>query len=367
MNKAKALVFGHGDMYERKIETIKQSYQVLAILDNQAKEDQEDARFGIPIIPPERIEEYPDYPVILLSYAQGAMAKQMQDLGVVKERLIYGALMSPRNTFEGMLFDDGAGTLRTEDDKVFYENERLHLSLNAEMNDLRSLLPEIKKTDLFVDTSKMVESLPLAPYDDNYGLHRGIPVDRYYIESFLKTNKSLIHGSVLEIGDRIYTGRFGGEAVTSSEVLHVERDDPDGSMIRGNLETGEGLKPDAYDCFICTQTLPFIYDLKRAAESIMYTLKPGGHALITVGGISQIIVYDKLHYGHFWSFTDMSLERLFKETNGTDSVKIKTYGNVKTATAFLYGLGYDEIDQDQLDEYDPNYQLVVTAVVRKKG
>src|SRR5215210_6981680 len=52
------------------------------------------------------------------------------------------------------------------------------------------------------------------PLSANYGLERGTPVDRVYIERFLKTHAEDIHGRVLEIRDPRYTRAFGNDRVT---------------------------------------------------------------------------------------------------------------------------------------------------------
>ena len=49
-----------------------------------------------------------------------------------------------------------------------------------------------------------------------------------------------------------------------------------------------------------------------------------------------------------------------------DCVDVVTYGNVKTSTAFLYGISYEELSRRDLDFNDPNYQLLVAAVIKKK-
>ncbi|MDE7287211.1 MAG: class I SAM-dependent methyltransferase, partial [Lachnospiraceae bacterium] len=180
------------------------------------------------------------------------------------------------------------------------------------------------------------------------------------------SNQSLIKGRVMEIGDREYTVRYGKEMMQESDILHVMKSDPSDNMICGNFATGEGIVEESIDCLICTQTLPFIYDLHKAAENMVRVLKKGGTALITVGGISQIISYERTHFGHYWSFTDMSMRMLFEELEDVESVQIGTYGNVKTASAFLYGISFEEMEPEDLDYHDVNYQLIVTAVVTKK-
>ena len=61
----------------------------------------------------------------------------------------------------------------------------------------------------------------VTPICRDFGQERGQAVDRHYVEDFLERHRGDIRGHVLEIGDRSYTTRFGGAAVTQSDVLHA--------------------------------------------------------------------------------------------------------------------------------------------------
>ena len=382
--KEKVILFGRGMVYQRKKASLYSRYEVCVILDNAVNPgesvylDQESGE-GIPVnaegcrqaetkvavVNPAEIVRYPDMPVILLSYALGDMYRQLRESGVASERIRFGPAIAPYNTFEQMLFGNG-GRLLLEDGEIVYQNEEYQLQIKTDPSDLEKLAGSIKNTPLYQKADSMLEHLPLTPLDDAYGMGRGTPVDRYYIEKFLDLHREQIRGRVMEIGDRIYTEKFGGERVTESVILHVEREEPKIGQIKGDLSTGEGLTEESVDCLICTQTLPFIYDVRSAADHIVRILKRGGTALLTVAGLSQIIQYEKMHYGHFWSFTEQSLRRLFEENAEVDCVDVVTYGNVKTSTAFLYGISYEELSRRDLDFNDPNYQLLVAAGIKKK-
>lgn len=383
--KEKVVLFGRGMVYQRKKESLYSQYEVSVILDNAVQPGESvyldrEAGEGVPVsaekenqlpewkvavVNPADIARYPDLPVILLSYALGDMYHQLRELGVSSERIRFGPAIEPYNTFEQMLFGNG-GELLLEDGAVVYQNEEYQIHIKTDPSDLEKLAGSIRDTPLYQKADGILQNLPLTPLDDAYGMGRGTPVDRYYIETFLDLHKELIRGKVMEIGDRIYTEKFGGEKVMESVILHVEREAPEIGQIKGDLSTGEGLKEESVDCLICTQTLPFIYDIRSAADQIVRLLKKGGTALLTVAGLSQIIQYERFHYGHFWSFTEQSLGRLFEGNAEVDSVDVVTYGNVKASTAFLYGISYEELSREDLDFHDPNYQLLVAAVIKKK-
>ena len=41
----------------------------------------------------------------------------------------------------------------------------------------------------------------VEPISDDFGFDRGTPIDRFYIERFLRDNAAAIAGRVLEVGD----------------------------------------------------------------------------------------------------------------------------------------------------------------------
>src|ERR1700742_1951938 len=59
------------------------------------------------------------------------------------------------------------------------------------------------------------------PVSDYFGDDRGTPVDRLYIDSFLKENRSLVRGQVLEVAEDTYSRKYGS-GVTKFDVLHYE-------------------------------------------------------------------------------------------------------------------------------------------------
>jgi len=208
----------------------------------------------------------------------------------------------------------------------------------------------------------------LSPVSREFGLDRGQPIDRYYIENFLQTFSTDIRGRVLEIGDSTYTRKFGGGRVASSDVLHAASGNRAATLV-GNLETGEGIPRDQFDCIILTQVFPFIFDVKAAVRNSHSMIKPGGVLLATLSGISQISRYDMDHWGDYWRFTSLSARRLFEEVFPPENVIVETHGNVLAAVALLHGLAADELKREELDCHDPDYEvsIVVRAVKPLEG
>lgn len=200
----------------------------------------------------------------------------------------------------------------------------------------------------------------LEPVDAAFGLGRGKPVDRHYIEGFLRRHASAIQGRVLEVSEDAYTREFGGDRVRHSDILHADDSNPRATLI-ADLVDAVSIPDDTFDCFVCTQTLTYVYELKQAVATIHRILRPGGTLLVTVPGISQISPYDSERWGEHWRFTTQSLGRLLGEGFPGGDVAVEAHGNVLAATAFLQGLCIGDLSGRELDHQDDRYQLLVAG------
>ncbi|HZG23637.1 MAG TPA: methyltransferase domain-containing protein [Chitinophagaceae bacterium] len=199
----------------------------------------------------------------------------------------------------------------------------------------------------------------IKPFSKQFGFDRGGAIDRYYIENFLQQETGSIRGKVLEIGDNSYTTSYGGDKVTKSEVLHVNENNKNATII-GDISSAPQIPDNTFDCIILTQTLHLIYNFKDALQTCYRILKPGGALLLTVPGITPID-HGEWNSIWYWSFTDKSMSALSKELFRDDRVEINTFGNVRVASSFLYGLGLKEITKEILDYSDPHFQVIITV------
>jgi len=199
----------------------------------------------------------------------------------------------------------------------------------------------------------------LSPFSRCWGLDRGTPVDRYYIERFLAKNADDIRGRVLEIGDNAYTLRFGGARVGQSDILHVDASNPRATFV-GDLARLDVLPESVFDCIVLTQTLHLVYDMRAAVATLHRALKPGGVLLLTTPGISQL---DPGEWGPtwYWSLTALAARRLLEEQFSPDNLTVEAHGNVFAATAFLYGIAVEELDRADLEVEDAAYPVTVAA------
>jgi FkbM family methyltransferase len=200
----------------------------------------------------------------------------------------------------------------------------------------------------------------LKPISRSFGMDRGKPIDRYYIESFIERHRADIRGRVLEAGGFVsYTKKFGGGNVAQADVLYP-RDYPDATIV-GDLATGRNIPSAAFDCLILTQVFQCLYEVTAAIRHSHRALRPGGVLLATLPGICHISRRDVEQWGDYWRFTDLAARRLFGEVFGPENVTVEARGNVLTACAFLQGLATRDLRPEELTFADEDYQLSITV------
>lgn len=322
----KVLVFGRGQVYRERKLFLREHYEIVAFLDNkvQEQERQLDEETGLPVCNPDDVSRIEgEYPILLMARDYEDMLKQLQALGVEPSRI------------------------QTLDDV----DEMAHRLMREKY---RRDYPMIQA----------ITDMPTQPVSRSFGMERGSAIDRYYIERFLEDNRKYIRGDCLEIAENTYTKQYGQEQVEQSLILHVEGWGE--NAIKGNLATGEGIIQGMCDCAIITQTLMFIYDIGSAAENIYKMLKPDGTALITVSGIGQISRYDADRWGSFYNFHEGAMHALFEPVFGKENVIVRSYGNVKTAIAMLYGLCCEDLATEDFEAADEDYPVIISVVLRKR-
>lgn len=199
------------------------------------------------------------------------------------------------------------------------------------------------------------------PLSDGWGFDRGRPVDRYYIDSFLEGHRKDIHGRVLEILNSDYTRRFGSR-IDQADILDIDPTNRQATVV-ADLAAADSISAASFDCFILTQTLQLIYDMKSAIAHSHRILRPSGVLLVTIPAVSRLAGEG---YTDYWRFTPASCARLFGEIFGPDQVTLTAYGNVLSAIAFLEGMASEELSQRELDVIDERYPVLLAIRAVKK-
>src|SRR5215207_1238199 len=87
---------------------------------------------------------------------------------------------------------------------------------------LKQILKETIRLSLFktyIQIHRSLHLIKVLPYSRNFGLERGSPVGRYYVEKFLRENADSILGRCLEFGEDRYKSYF--PEATEYEITDV--------------------------------------------------------------------------------------------------------------------------------------------------
>jgi glycosyltransferase involved in cell wall biosynthesis/SAM-dependent methyltransferase len=193
-----------------------------------------------------------------------------------------------------------------------------------------------------------------APVSVHPSRERGQPVDRFYVDAFLRREASCVRGRVLEIGDAEHTALLADPSMSSREVLAVEDLGP---------ARREDLTADAYDCIVAPQVLQRTYDVAATLAALYRALKPGGVVLATVPGAGSIGAPEV--DATYWGFTALSTRSLFEEVFPAQKVVVDSHGNVLAATALLHGIAARELRPHEIAHHDGDYPVVLTVRAEK--
>ncbi|HSE65289.1 MAG TPA: trifunctional glycosyltransferase/class I SAM-dependent methyltransferase/polysaccharide deacetylase [Thermoanaerobaculia bacterium] len=204
----------------------------------------------------------------------------------------------------------------------------------------------------------------LEPVSRVWGVDRGQPIDRWYIERFLGRRRGDIRGRVLEVKDATYTHAFGS-AVERADVVDIAADNPAATLV-ADLAAKDALPPDAFDCFVLTQTIHIIYDVPAVLENAARSLKPGGVLLATLPCVSRLD-YESGLSGDYWRFTPASARRLFERAFPDGEVEVEAHGNVLSCCGFLMGASAEDLSPGELERSDPYFPLLVCVRAVKRA
>lgn len=354
------IIFGSGKYFRTKIKSLCEKYHMIAILDNAVDDKVLIDEFDCYIYNPRQWNCLPDCPIIIMSIHFIEMCMQLVELGVPFERIYFGQSIAPfYDRYEELMFSNKEQIQITKNGLCYLSDSwEMYFHTDKEYREI--------KRKVFLENHAEIrcwDQFDVRPLDQTFGIDRGQAVDRLYIEKFIEKHKEDIHGVVMEIQDNRYMQRFGEKRIEKEIILHVEGGK---NCIKGNFATGEGLEESMVDCLICTQTLQYIYDLKNTAKNIYKILKRNGTALITVPGIKPLCIYHQEHWGEYWSFTKQSIYQMFVDEFGKENIEVSSYGNVKVAMAYLYGLCVEDLAKEDFYFNDENFPFIVTARLQKK-
>ncbi len=203
-----------------------------------------------------------------------------------------------------------------------------------------------------------------VPLSDQYGFDRGTPLDRFFIEDFLKKNISDIKGTCLEILSNDYTIKYGANKITKSDILDIEATNQKATII-DDLRQLQKINACTYDTIILTQVLQFIDNVEAAISECHRILKPGGTLLVTLPCLSRADCTSGVS-GDFWRFTQASAKYLFEKKFSPKNLTIDFYGNVRSGLYFYAGLAIPDTPKQVLMDKDESFPTIITIKAVKE-
>jgi hypothetical protein len=196
------------------------------------------------------------------------------------------------------------------------------------------------------------------PFSEVFGFDRGTPIDRYYLEKFLRACSGDIHGDVLEIQVNSYTKRFGRNVARADTIDINPAFD---ATYTCDLAHSAGIVPsDAYDCFLLPNTLSVMRDVEGCLREALRIIRPGGTILAAGAVLGQGDAG-----GDYWRLTELGWQQVAARVWPGCAVSTTSFGNCLAATAAIQGLAHEELTPAELDEYDARFPVFVGIRCRK--
>jgi SAM-dependent methyltransferase len=192
-----------------------------------------------------------------------------------------------------------------------------------------------------------------TPFSDLYGMERGRPVDRFYIDAWIERHAADLSGHVMEVRNPYYVDRFGApEKVT---IVDIDASYEDVTLI-ADLNEPHSLPADTFDAIILTQVLQYL-NPQPALANLWQSLTTGGVLLLTVPALGRID--PETPYLDKWRWTVPGLRDELAQAGIAGEVE--GFGNVLAGVCALYGLAVQDVSAAELRVTDPGFPLAVCA------
>ena len=222
----------------------------------------------------------------------------------------------------------------------------------------------LERSRLGLPPSDWAELRRTAPVSRQWGEDRGTPIDRFYIDAFVEAHRDDLRGAVLEVQESDLCERWGGGAIESIDVVDIESRNPRATLL-ADLRQAAHVEDASFDCFVLTQTLHVIADVRAVLREARRILRPGGVLLATFPAASRVCI-EYGREGDFWRATEAGVRELFRGAFSDDEIELHRYGSLLTTVAFLEGMACHELEPAEFARSDPWYPLLfgVRAVKR---
>lgn len=197
-----------------------------------------------------------------------------------------------------------------------------------------------------------------APLCHDYGYSRGTPIDRYYLEQFIREIRSYVVGYTLEIGgsrENQYLYGFTNAMSYKTMDMH-QKPEVD---ITGDIHDPNSLGSNSFDSIILFNVLEHCEKPWIVVENIYNWLTKRGSVFCMVPN-SQRIHRDPKDY---WRILPDGMRSLFAKF---PIKQLYLYGNPITTIATMMGVAAEELSSEELNSFNSEY-LVATCIYACKA
>lgn len=205
----------------------------------------------------------------------------------------------------------------------------------------------------------------LSPIDAGFGLDRGKPIDRHYIEAFLARCGADVRGRVLEVAELTYTERYGG-ARDAARRAEPRRGAPAGDVRRGSRGRRRPAGRDVRLLHLHADAAVRLSTRTRGRDDAAHPEARRRAAAHGARHQPDQSPYGRERWGEHWRFTPQSLKRLLGSAFDDADIDVRGHGNALASIGFLHGLACEDLTAAELDHEDDRYPLLVTARAVKK-
>jgi len=209
---------------------------------------------------------------------------------------------------------------------------------------------------IYIQIHRFLHSIGVLPYSRTFGVERGSPVGRYYVEKFLRENADSVSGYCLEFGQDRYRSYFPN--ATEYDVTDVVA--RPGVRYICDIHEPVGMPRNHFNAIICTQVFEHLAHPDKAAKSLFELIAPGGVLLLTAPFINPV----HKDPTDFHRFTPDALEMIIKEA-GFNIEVVRFGGNALVGTGSLLGMVQEDFSTHELEQADPVYPYNVLIKASK--
>lgn len=218
------------------------------------------------------------------------------------------------------------------------------------MQGLGLLSPEVNS----LDWGELKKTMPIC---NTFGLTRGTPIDRYYLSKFIGEIRSEITGEIIEIGGIPKDQDFYQiKSQNSYKILNLE---PGlGIDIVGDVHDSTVVESESVDSIIIFNVLEHCYAPWIAVQNIYKWLKVGGKCFAMVPNAVRVHATP----ADYWRPLPDGIKYLFRDFS---QQKLYVYGNPITVIASYHGIATEELNQEELNTFHPDYPVATCIVAQK--